>query len=190
MRFDDFMDDWGDDAQDPAGVAERIPDGRHTVTIVKSEVRDLSFKATDRNPAGKSLCLTVQLGGYQPAEDLIPVTFGGLIRAVCQSAGVNAPRRGEDWDPRQLEGKRAQVEVSAAIAKSGREYQRIRWVGLPDGPFVETATAPQAAGAARRPRKPAASATGPQGAAGGNHDDIPFVWMVPILIGLAAQVIA
>lgn len=166
MRFDDFWP--ADDDDQPAGEdLELIPDGRHKVLITRARVRDIPFKQSENNPQGTTLAVEVLLNGYQVAEDLIPVTFRGLIRAVCQAANVMPPRRGVDWEPSVLDGQHAQVEATRRIAKSGREYVTLKWIALPTSDFVDSPKVEKATASPGAPRRrPAAART--------EGDDIPF----------------
>lgn len=163
---DTFGDFWADDegqgqAVTATGEQPMLPDGKHVGKIVVAEVKDLSFKTSDRNPKGTTLAVKVAVNGYQLAEDLIPITMRGLVEAVYRSAGIDPPTKGESFESAcdRLKGNTAPIETTLSVAPSGREYVRIKWMAgvkpLPASAKTETR--------ARKPRVETA-----------DHDDIPF----------------
>lgn len=162
MRFDEFWDD--DDSPTSVATADQplLPDGTHNGKIVVAEIKDLKFKQSDRNPEGKTLVVKVAVKGYQLVEDLIPVTMRGLIEAVCRAAGVESPRKGEDWDESVLKGQTASIETTLCQAPSGREYVRLKWL-----PGVKPLPKDKKAKAAPPKATPAPAFTE-------DADDIPF----------------
>jgi hypothetical protein len=170
MKFDD----WGwfnDDNGQAAESAEKpmAPDGRHVCEIVKAVVRDVKFKVSDDNPNGTSLCVDVAVPNCQVVEAIIPLQMRGLVEAVCRSASVPLPQRGEDWSAKQLEGRTVSIDTIQGIGKSGRQYVRIeKWhKGTDPLPEAVKARAPAA-------RTQAAKAHKEFVANGGGPDDIPF----------------
>ena len=170
---DTFDDWWGDDAAaEPGAVATgdrpMLPDGEHVGKIVVAEVKNLDFKVSDSNPTGKSLVVKIAVNGYQLAEDIVPVQLRGVIEAICRSAGIERPAKGETHAAfcERLRGQSAPVDATHVIAPSGREYVRLKWLPgvkpLPAALKAETRTAPKA--------KPAKAAP----PADEFPDDIPF----------------
>lgn len=168
MNFDRWWD-WDDGGRpDHGGHLQKLPDGRHTGDIVKAEIKDLKFRQTDTNPTGTSLVVTWSRQGYYPVESIAPLDWRGMIEAICRSAAVAPPRKGEDWDEQSLVGRTATIEVAMQTAKSGNEYLRVtKWHAGP-------APLPPAAKPAKRAaaRTPAAKAHEEFNA--NAPDDIPF----------------
>jgi hypothetical protein len=133
----DTFGDWWEDQEPeatPAGEQPLLADGKHNGRIVVAEVKDLAFKASDRNPAGKSLVVKVAVPGYAMAEDIVPVQFRGVIQAICRSVGQEPPAKGETFDDftARLKGQSGPIESTLAVSGKGREYVRLKWLpGLP-----------------------------------------------------------
>ena len=161
------FDSWWDDADSPppTGNLTMCPDGRHTGEIVKAKVKDLKFKTSDRNPAGTSLVVEVEVAGHHPVEAIVPVQFRGLIEAICRAARVETPPRGEEWDEQQLVGQVVTIETVLGVGKTGNEFVRIeRW-------HASAAPLPKAV-KAQPARTPSAKVEA--AGQGGAIDDIPF----------------
>lgn len=131
--FGDFWDEdieGGDEAATATADEPMLPDGRHVGKITFAAVKDLSFKASDRNPTGKSLVVTLRVNGYQVVEDIVPIYMRGVIGAICRSAGIDPPAKGETFPAfcDRLKGQTAPIESALTIAKSGKEYVRITWL--------------------------------------------------------------
>lgn len=165
MRFDEW---WDDEDGEPTATADlpKAPDGRHAGEIVEAKIKDLKFKVSDRNRAGTSLVVKVDLGKYQPVEAIVPVQYRGLIEAICRSARTPVPVRGEEWHADVLVGCQVQVDTVLGVAKSGNEYIRIdKWHAGPEPlPAAVAKSAPA--------RTPAAKVEA--AGQGGSPDDIPF----------------
>lgn len=137
---DTFGDFWPDD--DAAATPETgstgdqplLPDGKHNGRIVVAEIKNLAFKANEKNPDGKSLVVKVAVPGYALAEAIVPVQFRGLIEAICRSVGQEPPAKGETFDSftERLKGQSGPIESTIAVSAKGREYVRLKWLpGLP-----------------------------------------------------------
>jgi hypothetical protein len=160
MRFDEF---WTDDESQAAGGADApFPaDKRHSATIIGAQVKNLSFKQSDRNPDGRCLVLTVSVAGCRPVEEIIPVNLRGAIEAVLRSARLHATA-----DVAELVDKHVSVETTLRVAQSsGREYCSLKWLPGSDPLPVEIRKA-----APRTPARRAAETF----KASGTEDDIPF----------------
>jgi len=164
MRYDGFWGDEFEGAEVPAAELPLAPDGRHTGDIIKAKYEDLKFMVDEaKNPTGKTLVIEIDVPKAQPVKANVPCHWRGLTEAVCKSAGVHPPQRGEDWDEKQLLGRTVTIETKHVVANSGKEYVRIeKWHPGP---------APLPAEVAKRApaRTPAAKVT-----AGLDADDIPF----------------
>lgn len=160
-----FGDYWGEDEQsfEPTATGEQpmLPDGKHVGKIVVAEVKNVPFKETAANEKGTSLVVKVAVNGYQLAEDIVPVNMRGIVEAIFRSAGIDPPTKGESFEAAcgRLKGQTAPIESTLVVAKSGREYVRIKWLpGVkPLAPAAKTET---------RVRKPRVETSAP--------DDIPF----------------
>lgn len=129
MNFDDLWN-WDDKpaATVDHGHTQLLPDGTHTGDIVKAEFKNLKFKVTDTNPSGTCLSVIWEKPLFYPVESLVPADWRGLLEAICRAAGVEPPRRGEDWDEKVLVGRVATIDVVNVVAASGKEYQRVtKW---------------------------------------------------------------
>ena len=133
---DTFGDFWDDDLEAQADTATAtgdqpmLPDREHVGKIVVAEVKDLSFKVSDRNPTGRTLAVKVAVNGYQLVEDLVPIHMRGVIGAICRSAGIDPPAKSETFPAfcDRLKGKTAPIESALAVSAKGREYIRITWL--------------------------------------------------------------
>lgn len=163
-----FGDFWSDDDQGETvtatGEQPMLPDGKHVGKIVVAEVKDLSFKSSDTNPKGTTFAVKLAVNGYQLVEDLVPIYMRGVIQAIYRSAGIDPPTKGESFEAAcaRLKGQTAPIESTLAVAQSGREYIRLKWLPgvkpLPASMKTETRAKPKA--------KPAPVDQAP--------DDIPF----------------
>lgn len=166
---DTFGDFWPDDLEQGTATAATdepmLPDGKHVGTITWAGVKEFEFKRSEKNPAGKSLVVTLRVNGYQVVEDIVPVTLRGVIGGICRSAGIDAPSKGESFEAfcGRLKGQTAPIESALSVAKSGREYVRLKWLaGVPaalPAAKAETRAKPKA-----KPAPPVDEAP----------DDIPF----------------
>lgn len=151
---DKFGDFWSDDDQGETvtatGEQPMLPDGKHVGKIVVAEVKDLEFKQSDTNPKGTTFAVKVAVNGYQLAEDLVPIYMRGVIQAIYRSAGIDPPTKGESFESAcaRLKGQTAPIESTLTIAKSGREYVRLKWLPgvkpLPQSSRTETRAKPKA----------------------------------------------
>ena len=172
MNFDAW---WDFDAEPNANGGghghdhtQKVPDGRHTGDIVKAEIKDLKFKASDDNPDGTCLVVTWSKQGFYPVESIVSIRWRGLIEAICRAAGVSPPQRGEDWDVQSLVGRVATIDVENAVSGKGKEYQRVtKWHESPQKPLPP---APRKKAAARTPAAKAHEEFAGRAA----DDDIPF----------------
>lgn len=162
---DTFGDFWPEDLEADTATATGeqpfVPDGKHVGKIVVAEVKDLSFKVSDANKNGTTFVVKAAVNGYKLVEDLVPIQMRGIIQSIYRSAGIEPPTKGESFDAAcdRLKGQTAPIETTLAVAKSGREYIRIKWLpGLKPLPAsVQKET---------RVRKPRVETNAP--------DDIPF----------------
>jgi hypothetical protein len=132
MKYDDFWDD--DEGSQTAAATElqMVPDGTHSATVKKVDYREVEWKKADNNPKGLCLTLMLEVNGHQPVWADIPNHWRGLTEAVCASAGVHPPVKGEDWDEAQLQGQSVTIQTLQCVAKSGKQYVRIeKWLPGP-----------------------------------------------------------
>lgn len=135
--------------------------------VVSAAVREVNFDwaKSEKNPAGKSLSIEVEVDGHRRFEQTIPCHFIGKVRAVCASAGVSPPSG--EWSEQQLVGRTVLIDTVEAISKAGRPYVRVaKWLPAEHAKPVEAA----------KPRAPRRTATQKVDAAakGSAPDDIPF----------------
>lgn len=162
MKFDDFWTGDETAATTETGELTLVPDGRHVGEIKVARFKEVEWKKCDANPSGLCLTLCVEVAGHQAVWADIPVQYRGLIEAVCRSARVHPPAKGEDWNESVLKGEMVSIETVQGIAKSGRQYVRIdKWHPNPAPLPKEVDAKP----APKRQPKPATM---------GVEDDIPF----------------
>lgn len=171
MNWDEFVDD--DDIElirPPAGELPLLPASEPGKPwrgmVVSASVREVNFDwaKSEKNPAGKSLSIEVDVDGYRRFEQTVPCHFGSKIRAICAAAGV-APPSGE-WSEQQLVGRTVLVETVEAQSKAGNTYVRVqKWLQAVDAKPAEP-----------KPRAPRRTATQKVDAVakGAAPDDIPF----------------
>lgn len=163
MRFDEF---WTDDdqagEQKPADL-QMLPDGTHHGKVKVAKWSEVEWKKTDDNPKGLCLTLCVEVPGYREVWADCPVTWRGLIEAVCRACGQHPPTKGEDWDCEVLKGEQVGINTLQCVAKSGKQYVRIdKWIAGPKPLPKEVAARPAAKKVAKEPKPDFAP------------DDIPF----------------
>jgi len=133
VKYDDFWDD--DDQGGETGTAtelQMVPDGTHSATVKKVDYREVEWKKADNNPKGLCLTLMLEVNGYQPVWADIPNHWRGLTEAVCASAGVHPPAKGEDWDETQLQGQSVTIQTVQYVSKAGKQRVRIeKWLPGP-----------------------------------------------------------
>ena len=169
MNFDTWWN-WDEEPrQTDTSHTQRLPDGTHTGDIVHAEIKDLSFKVTDDNASGTSLVVRWSRHGYYPVEAIAPVTWRGMIEAICRAAGVAPPQRGQEWDERSLIGQVATIDIENAVSKAGKEFQKVtRWHASPRKPVAAEPAKKRAPA-----RTPAAKANA-EFKERADADDIPF----------------
>lgn len=163
MRFDEFWT--GDEATTATdgGDVPLLPDGRHVGDVKVARFKPVDWKKSPANPEGMCLNICVEVAGHQAVWADVPVQFRGLIEAVCRSARVHPPAKGEDWDEGGLKGQTVSIETVQYINKKGEQRVRIeKW-------HPSTAPLPKAIAAA-----PAAEKTTTKAQPIGVEDDIPF----------------
>lgn len=179
MRWDEFMPEDGAPvpmaASGPLAVLPASQSGKpHVGEIVKVSVvkKDYDWaKHAELNPQGKCLVLEVAVGNYKPVESTLPCHFTGKIAAMCRSARVHPPVRGEDWDEGQLLGKTVIVETVTVVSSRGTEYARVeKWIANAEPLPKEVAARPAAKPVARSQAAKAHQAF----TANAEADDIPF----------------
>lgn len=127
MKFEQWWEFNGEAATQTADLP-LVPDGNHVAKIVNAQWKDLTFKADDRNPDGTSLVVKLEVTGHAQIEAIAPVTWRGMIEAICRSASQPLPKLDEDWDCRTLKGQYCRISTVQGVSKNGREYVRVeRW---------------------------------------------------------------
>lgn len=180
MRFDKFDDSF---------EGGPVPDGTHTATIVKAK------DWTSEDGSREALIITLRVEGFEDVVKFIEATDPrGHKEALKLGAALGLdPAAG--LDPADLVGrellittKRGEKDGQPVFDKYGQRRVFVNGmaaVGTPAAPVVERAVAPPAAG-----NKPAAKRTPKQkadaAATSGTDDDIPFLWIVPLLTAMAA----
>lgn len=179
MRWDEFMEPV--DAPRPAASAGPLPvlpesqSGKpHVGEVVKVFMVKKDFdwaKHVELNPHGKCIVLEVAVGNYKPVEATIPCHYTAKVAAMCRSARVHPPERGEDWDEQQLLGKTVIIETVTAVSARGTEYAKVtRWIANAEPLPKEVAARPAAKPVARSQAAKAHQAF----TANAEADDIPF----------------
>lgn len=161
----------------PAGEREMIPDGTHNVTI-----RDASegpHKFPENNP-GDFLHLTLAPNG---SYGFVWVSLGSSQKDRAQ-AGLLATALGftpdawADADPSELIGRELRVTTKQVVLKSGKTRVFV------NDYLPAVAAAPEKKPANRLPAQKVAAARGDEA---GGGDDIPFMWMLPFALAVAAM---
>jgi hypothetical protein len=130
VKFDDYWEDSAAAADNSQQQADKpmLPDATHVGEIKWCGEKEKAFaKDADKNPRGKCLTVLVEVTGYEPVFVDLPVHWRGLIEAVCRSARVDRPVKGEEWDEQVLKGKYVTIETVQNVSNStGRQYVRVQ----------------------------------------------------------------
>ena len=153
-----------------------LPDGTHTVTIRKADEGPHNFP--ENNP-GEFLNLEFAPNG---PYSLFWASYGSSPKDLAMSALLAkalgfTPESWADADPGELVGMEVQVKT-----KIGTKGKPRVWIN--DFMPVERAAAPEKKPAARLPAQKVAAARGEEA---GAADDIPFMWMLPLALAVAAM---
>lgn len=165
MRFDEYFDAYDAKPALPL-LPESPPDQPHVGTIVSATERrvDFDWAKSEQNRDGICIVIGVDVDGFAPFEVKIPAHYTGKVSALCNSARVRPPMRGEDWDEKSLIGCTVTFESVVAVSKRGAEYVRVnKWIGGGEPPQPVAKPKP----AARTPLQKADKAAS-------KNDDIPF----------------
>ena len=179
MNLDDF-DDLFETSDSPAAAPtqyEVIPEGRADVEILAASIGDVAWKATDSNPSGACLQLRLIAGRqYSFVFADIPRDRKPVFKALAAALGIAPDPSGKIKMPQppELVGRRVAVEIGHYRTKTGDTKATVkRW--LPAAPAAQAKAKP----AASRPRasQPVVNLA---------PDDIPFVWLLPLLMTVVA----
>ena len=178
MNWDEFGDDEFDagagDAGEPQGFC---PDGTHVAKIVWVGIQNKDWAKSGGNPEGKVLTVKLEVSAkYKPVWESIPCHQRGKVEQLCRAARVDQPHG--EWDERVLKGQMATVETVLALSKASNEFVKVvAWKPGPEPLPKEIREAP-----VRKtlPQKAKAEFV----AGGGGADDVPFLWLVPLLVAL------
>ena len=166
MQWDDFTGlEETADGSEPEVIC---PEGEHVGTIdgVLLRTKDFARHAT-KNPEGKVLTVIIDVKpGIKKVWDDIPCDRLSVVQALCASAGVHPPSRGE-WDEKQLKGKAVRFESVIVLGKAGGEFVRV-------AKYLKGVDPLPKAVSARTPAKRTATQKADAAATAGTGDDIPF----------------
>lgn len=173
MNWDQF-EDVGPTPQ--RGEEQLCPEGTHSATIGWVKLQGKEWAKKPANPDG--MCLTVRLDfgkGIKAVFDSIPCVERGRVESLCRSARVDPPRG--DWDEGDLVGQVVIVETVLAVSKQGNDYVKVASYKPQQEPIPKAIRDLPA----RTPTQKADAATAAA------HDDIPFLWVLPLLAAAASH---
>lgn len=109
--------------------AKLCPAGTYAARISSVDETSFDFKRAPENPSGTTLKIGVTVtdsnGDVHRLESLIGQHQEGLLAVVLAACGINATE-GSDFDPLDLAGRPATVEVGSYTDKRGNERHCIR----------------------------------------------------------------
>jgi hypothetical protein len=174
MNWDKFGDD--DFEAGETGEQGFVPDGTHVAQIKWVGIQNKEWAKGDKNRDGEVLTVKLEVSSrYKPVWESIPCHQRGRVEQLCRAARIDPPRG--EWDERELKGQMATVETVLALSKAGNEFVKV--VSWKPGPEPLPKEIREAA-----PRKTLPQKAKAEFVAGGGGDDIPFLWMVPLLVAL------
>lgn len=179
MNWDEFVDSGETATTDRVGE-QMCPDGVHVAKIGWVKIQTKEWAKSNGNPDGK--CLTVRLDvgkGIKSVFDNIPCDRRGAVEALCRSARVDPPRG--EWDEEELKGCFVTFESVIALSSKGSDYVKVKGYKPNAEPLPKEIR--------ERPvnRTPTQKA---DAASNAPDDDIPFIWLLPMLTAIAAGAIA
>jgi hypothetical protein len=106
------------------------PAGLATLTVTAADVRDLPGRASQSNPTGACLSLTLSAGdGYAPIRSDLPLDHGRLLSQLADAAACDPAEMSPDF----LIGRKVACVVNHFVGRSGFKKAGIgRW--MPRGP--------------------------------------------------------
>jgi hypothetical protein len=151
---------------------EIVPVGTHKATIKKAEERCVDWKKTNANPTGACLSLRLSVGKHQLVFHDLPHDLPWLARQLAAALGIEAEDGTLRIVPSEIEGRELTADFTHFTKRDGTVKADVKaYVPLkPAAPKRQTL--PQKAHAAFK--------------AAAGADDIPFAWLVALLIGGAA----
>jgi len=159
-------------ATDP-GERPLVPAGVQTLTIRSAEEGVNDYKKTDENPEGVCLKLRLASGGnHRFVFDDLPIHLGWRAKQLAAAVGIVPVGERLVLKPEELEGQAVSVEITHYTSKAGKVSAVVKRY-LPaaaDKPAVPASTARRTAA-----QKIVASLP---------DDDIPFLWLLPMLFTL------
>lgn len=176
MNWDVFVDDEFDAGA--AGEPQQFPpDGTHVAQIKWVGIQAKKWAEREGNPDGKVLTVKLEVSAkYKPVWESIPCQQRGRIEQLCRSARIDPPRG--EWDEQELKGQHVTVETVLALSKAGNEFVKV--AAWKPGPATLPKEVREAAPRKTLPQKAKAEFV----AGGGGADDVPFLWLVPMLVAL------
>lgn len=174
MRFDHF-----DQAFEAA--EELLPDGVHECEITKRKRWD----AKDGSRSALIITLTPVEGTHQPVEKWLDPTNKRDHKAAMQLADAIGLPRDADFDDAII-GRRVQITTARGVKKTtGETVVYVNAFAASSSPAFEQFREPVAEKpvAKRTPTQKAGAASGVPG------DDIPFLWVLPLLAAVGSAVI-
>ena len=170
--------DFGVIQDSPIDTLERpiVPAGVRSMSILAAEEGPNEYKVCDDNPQG--MCLKLRLtdasGGFRFVFDDLPQHLGWRARQLADALGIQPDASGRlSIDPAPLVGRDVSVEVSHYTAKSGKVSAVVK-------KYLPATTKAKAAPVASR-KSVAQKIT-----AALPDDEIPFLWLIPMLMCFGA----
>jgi hypothetical protein len=175
MNWDEFGEDDFEAVEN--GEQGFVPDGTHVAKIVWAGIQHKEWAKNDRNASGKVLTVKLEVSArYKPVWESIPCHQRGKVEQLCRAARVDPPRG--EWDERELKDQMATVETVLALSKAGNEFVKV--VTWKPGPEQLPKEIRESAPRKTQQQKVTAGFR----ANGGGIDDVPFLWLVPLLVAL------
>jgi hypothetical protein len=151
---------------------EIVPVGTHIATIKRADERCVDWKKSDANPTGKCLSLRLAVGNYQYVFHDIPNDRHWIARQLADALGI-VPEDGTlRIVPSEIEGRDLTLDIKHFTNRQGITKADVK-------AYVPLATQTAAPKRQTPPQKAAATFKAAAGS-----DDIPFLWLAPLLVAL------
>lgn len=159
--------DWAEDDDFPPQASAELPvlqDGTHTACINYVAIKQESWAESSLNPHGNTVLLGLDVAGHKRVWTNVAADARAKLQALCRSARVPSPAKGEDWDEQSLKGCYVNIDTVVKVGRNGRDFVRVERFVVP--PVDAPTKAPQPVA----PRQTLAAKVVPNLP----EDDIPF----------------
>ena len=164
-----------------AKVRTPLSAGYHLGHVEKVEVKE-GWRPSDKNKSGDCLSIWIDVIDHDADRkrifETVPTNLLWKIAEICKCAGVEGPKRGENWDENRLQGAKLYIETDTYIVQTGKNMgderpKVVQYVPAdrrPAQPEPEQEATPVAAKASRKTAAQKVDAVVREVAS----DDIPF----------------